>query len=155
MMNRGILLLGESGSGKSSLALSLLHEGARFVADDLVELNGIRGAVRGKSPRKICGIMEVKGVGLIDISMAFGPSFIIDEATIDLIVRLDKTTADSDPHPPQLAMRIEHENILGYDIPTIVMGSRIDKNVFLCAVNYFIAGEWKQSRVNELIGSGE
>jgi HPr kinase/phosphorylase len=61
----GVLLLGESGSGKSDLALRLIDGGARLVADDRTELFLQRGLLCARAPRAIAGLMEVRGLGIV------------------------------------------------------------------------------------------
>jgi len=60
----GVLLLGESGAGKSDLALRLIAEGALLVADDQTLVEIVEGALRASAPRIISGLIEVRGVGL-------------------------------------------------------------------------------------------
>ena len=62
---RGVLLLGKSGVGKSDLALRLIAEGARLVADDRTILFAIRGALHAKAPETIKGLLEIRGVGIV------------------------------------------------------------------------------------------
>lgn len=61
----GILLLGKSGTGKSDLALRLIEDGARLVADDRTILFATRGALHGKAPESIKGLLEIRGVGIV------------------------------------------------------------------------------------------
>ena len=62
---QGVLLLGESGSGKSDLALRLIDDGARLVADDRTELFLRRGLLCARAPKAIEGLMEVRGLGIV------------------------------------------------------------------------------------------
>jgi hypothetical protein len=62
---KGVLILGESGAGKSDLALRLIDEGAKLVADDRVELYAVRGALCARAPKSIAGLIEVRGLGVI------------------------------------------------------------------------------------------
>jgi len=64
---RGVLLLGNSGVGKSDLALRLIHEGARLVADDRVVLTMKRGKLTASAPTTIAGLIEVRGLGIIKL----------------------------------------------------------------------------------------
>ncbi len=78
----GVLLRGRSGSGKSDLALRLIDDGARLVADDRVVITaGDRGAI-GRAPAAIAGLLEVRGVGVVRVPT-------VEEAPIALIVDLD------------------------------------------------------------------
>lgn len=63
----GVLLRGPSGSGKSDLALRLIDEGARLIADDQTELCGSVGALNLRSPPRIAGLLEVRGLGLVGV----------------------------------------------------------------------------------------
>ena len=62
---KGVLLLGESGSGKSDLALRLIDDGARLVADDRTILFLKRGALHARAPDSIKGLIEIRGVGIV------------------------------------------------------------------------------------------
>ncbi len=67
---KGVLLLGKSGAGKSDLALRLIDEGARLVADDRVELYLARGRLKARAPKSIAGLMEVRGLGVVALPYA-------------------------------------------------------------------------------------
>ena len=62
---KGVLILGESGAGKSDLALRLMDDGARLVADDRSELYVIRGRLMARAPESIAGLIEVRGLGIV------------------------------------------------------------------------------------------
>jgi HPr kinase/phosphorylase len=66
----GILLLGPSGSGKSDLALRLIDNGARLVADDRVVQENIDGVISLSPPKKLAGLLEVRGVGILRLDHA-------------------------------------------------------------------------------------
>jgi HPr kinase/phosphorylase len=85
----GVLLLGDSGSGKSECALELVHRGHRLVADDIVEVFRLRNEdLIGQAPEQIRGLMEVRGLGLISIEQLFGVVAVRDSKPIDLVIRL-------------------------------------------------------------------
>ena len=87
----GVLLLGESGTGKSECALDLVSRGHRLVADDVVEIwRDDAGTVTGRGPARIRHHMEIRGLGIINIREIFGPRSIALEAPIDLVIRLKK-----------------------------------------------------------------
>jgi len=70
----GVLLRGPSGSGKSDLALRLIDQGARLVADDQTELQGDRNGISMRAPSPIAGRMEVRGLGILHVpSVAVAP----------------------------------------------------------------------------------
>lgn len=66
----GVLLLGRSGSGKSDLALRLIAVGAKLVSDDRTDLYVSRGALWARAPRRIAGLIEVRGVGILALAHA-------------------------------------------------------------------------------------
>lgn len=85
----GVLILGDSGSGKSECALELVHRGHRLVADDVVEIYRVRGEeLVGQAPEEVRGLMEVRGLGLISIEQLFGVVAVRDNKPIDLVIRL-------------------------------------------------------------------
>src|SRR5690242_20845223 len=63
----GVLLFGDSGAGKSDLALRLIGDGARLVADDRVELFVFRSQLYARPPQRLEGLMEVRGIGIMEI----------------------------------------------------------------------------------------
>jgi HPr kinase/phosphorylase len=77
----GVLLLGESGAGKSDLALRLISHGAKLVADDRVELFARDGALQAKTPKTLAGLIEVRGVGILSLPFQA-------QARIGLVVQL-------------------------------------------------------------------
>lgn len=85
----GVLLLGESGSGKSECALELVHRGHRLIADDAVEVFRLRNEeLFGQAPEQVRGLMEVRGLGLISIEQLFGVVAVRDIKPIDLVIKL-------------------------------------------------------------------
>jgi HPr kinase/phosphorylase len=64
----GVLILGPSGSGKSTLALALISEGAQLVSDDQVLLSGVSGNLYARAPQSIAGLIEARGLGLIQLA---------------------------------------------------------------------------------------
>jgi len=67
---QGVLILGDSGAGKSDLALRLIDEGARLVSDDRTELYVSRGLLHARAPKSIAGLLEVRGLGIVALPFA-------------------------------------------------------------------------------------
>ena len=87
----GLLILGKSGVGKSECALELIERGHRLVADDLVEIYRVKGgALYGTGSDVIRHHMEIRGVGVIDISRIFGVGVIRHRKRIELLVHLEE-----------------------------------------------------------------
>ena len=85
----GVLMLGESGIGKSETALSLIERGHRLVADDAVTITRIGDRLEGTSPEVIRYFMEVRGIGIIDVRAMYGAGAVRLQKTIDMVVRLE------------------------------------------------------------------
>jgi hypothetical protein len=88
----GVLILGKSGAGKSDLALRLLDEGARLVADDRCELYLLGGKLRARPPASIAGLMELRGIGIIALPHA-------KSAVLALAVRVSERRQERLPKP--------------------------------------------------------
>lgn len=80
---KGVLLLGPSGAGKSDLALRLIDEGARLVADDRCELFLKRGRLHARAPASIAGLIEIRGIGIVQTPH-------VESAAVALAVRLGR-----------------------------------------------------------------
>ncbi len=87
----GVLLLGESGVGKSETAIELVKRGHRLVADDAVEIKrvGVKRLV-GTAPELIRHYIELRGIGVVDVQQLFGMSAVREDQDIDLVVNLEQ-----------------------------------------------------------------
>ena len=79
---QGVLLLGPSGAGKSDLALRLIDEGAKLVADDRAILFTVQGALHARAPASIKGLLEIRGLGIVELPAR-------TQVKIALVVRLE------------------------------------------------------------------
>lgn len=86
----GVLFQGESGVGKSEVAIELIKRGHRLVADDAVEIRLTNhGTVEATAPELIRHYMELRGIGVIDVRRLFGMGAIKDKQQIDLVIDLE------------------------------------------------------------------
>ncbi|ERI90114.1 HPr(Ser) kinase/phosphatase [Clostridiales bacterium oral taxon 876 str. F0540] len=86
----GMMITGESGIGKSETALELIKRGHRLVADDAVDIKEIDGILKGRAPYITSGMMEVRGMGIIDVPALYGLSSVLNEKTINMVIYLEQ-----------------------------------------------------------------
>lgn len=115
----GVLLLGDSGVGKSECALDLIVRGHRLVSDDLVEIRRIGGTLVGSGPDQTRFHMEVRGLGIINVKDLFGVAAVRQRKFVELIVRLDIWKAGV-PYE-RLGLDERAEEILGLSLPLVMM----------------------------------
>ncbi len=124
----GILIMGESGVGKSEAAIELVKRGHRLVADDAVEIKKISdSALVGSSPEIIRHFVEVRGIGIIDVKEIFGMGAIKDEQQIDMVIHLEAW--DKNKQYDRLGMVDEYTNIMGINIPSLTIPVKLGRNI--------------------------
>ena len=124
----GILILGESGVGKSETAIELVKRGHRLVADDAVEIKRVSNkTLVGSSPAIIRHFVELRGIGIIDIKEIFGIGAIKDTENIDMIIHLEPWIEGS--QYDRLGMVDEYTNIMGINIPSITIPVKLGRNL--------------------------
>ncbi len=123
----GILIIGDSGVGKSETALELIKRGHRLVADDAVEIKKIdHETLIGTCPELIRYFIELRGIGIIDIKELFGVGSIKQSQTIDLVIKLELW--DDDKIYDRMGVEDEYYEILGNKIVCNVIPLREGRN---------------------------
>lgn len=115
----GLLLTGESGTGKSDTALRLLERGHHLVADDAVELSADAAALYGRAPAALTGLLEVRGLGPQPVINLFGNHVLVEYATVDRVVRLASPRDWADW--PRLAPALDDVLLLDRTVPRITL----------------------------------
>lgn len=93
----GVLIMGESGIGKSEAALELIKRGHRLVTDDVVEIRRVSDeTLIGTSPAITKHFIELRGIGIIDVKALFGVESILDSASIDMVIQLEEWNRGKD-----------------------------------------------------------
>ena len=93
----GVLIMGESGIGKSEAALELIKRGHRLVTDDVVEIRRVSDeTLIGTSPAITKHFIELRGIGIIDVKALFGVESILDSASIDMVIQLEELSRDKE-----------------------------------------------------------
>jgi len=125
----GILILGDSGVGKSETALELITQGHRLVADDVVEIHCVNGNVLlGSGANKIIAHhMEIRGLGIINVTHLFGVGAIRDRKQIELVVTLAEW--DSKKNYDRIGLEEQYMEFLGVSIPSLEIPVKPGRNV--------------------------
>ncbi len=124
----GILIMGESGVGKSETAIELLKRGHRLVADDAVEIKRVSDrTLVGSAPDIIRHFVELRGIGIIDVKEIFGIGAVKDTESIDLIIHLEPWVENK--QYDRLGMVDEYTNVMGINIPSLTIPVRLGRNL--------------------------
>ena len=124
----GILIMGESGVGKSETAIELVKRGHRLVADDAVEVKRISdNMLVGSAPEIIRHFVELRGIGIIDVKEIFGIGSVKGEESIDMIIHLEPW--EDGKQYDRLGMVDEFTNIMGINVPSLTIPVKLGRNL--------------------------
>lgn len=124
----GILLLGESGVGKSETAIELIKRGHRLIADDAVEIRRVSNkSLVGTAPDNIRHFIELRGIGIINASRIFGAGAVKLTEKIDLIINLE--IWDVNKVYDRMGLDNQTTEILGLDIPSLTIPVKPGRNL--------------------------
>jgi len=123
----GILIIGESGIGKSEAALELIKRGHRLIADDAVDIKEIDGFLHGTCPYITRGMLEVRGMGIIDVSAIYGSSSIILKKKINLVISL--INWNEEENFDRLGIDKDFVEILGIPVQKMLLPIRPGRNI--------------------------
>ena len=139
----GVLIIGRSGIGKSENALDLVMRGFRLVSDDVVEVKKI-GALDlvGRSPEMLRNLLEVRGIGIVDIRQLFGVAAVRPSKRIELVVEL--VDWDNSADYERVGLGKEKYRLLGVDLPLIRIpispGRNVSAVIELACRNHVLKG---------------
>ena len=124
----GVLLLGESGVGKSETAIELVKRGHRLVADDAVEIKRV-GVSRlvGSAPELIRHYIELRGIGVVDVQQLFGMSAVREDQDIDLVVSLEQWNDEA--MYDRLGLEELYTVILDVKVPSLTVPVKPGRNL--------------------------
>ncbi|MEI6602107.1 MAG: HPr(Ser) kinase/phosphatase [Clostridia bacterium] len=124
----GILIVGESGVGKSETAMELVKRGHRLVADDVVEIRRVSDkTLVGSSPEQIRHFLEIRGIGIVDVKNLYGMGSVKLTERIDLIINLENWKQHKEYE--RLGMQTQYKNILEIEVPTLLIPVRPGRNL--------------------------
>ena len=148
---KGVLIRGDSGMGKSEIALELIKRGHLLVADDRVDCFRIHNKIVGKAPDLLRGMLELRGIGIINVQRMFGITSVIPKAEVSLEICLEKFQAHADYDRVGIEEK-KYDSILGVDIPKIVIPVREGRSMAVIiesAVTNYILGEMGMDSAKE------
>ena len=124
---QGVLILGDSGIGKSETAIELLKRGHRLVADDAVEIRRISNSLFGTAPEIIRHYIEIRGVGVIDVQQLFGMGAVQFDTEIDRVIQLEQWVDGK--FYDRLGLGEEKYAMLGVELPVVTIPVRPGRNL--------------------------
>ncbi len=135
----GILILGESGVGKSETALEIVKRGHRLIADDLVEVRRVsETTLIGRAPDLIRHLIEIRGLGILDVKELYGVSSVKLEENIHFVIKLENW--DENKVYDRTGLVEERYELLGIDLPALTIPVRPGRNlaviVEVAAINH-------------------
>ncbi len=124
----GVLILGDSGIGKSETAIELVKRGHRLVADDAVEIKRVSAkTLVGSAPELIKYYIELRGIGIVDVRRIFGMGAVKATEKIDLVINLEPW--DSEKMYDRFGLDEEFEDILGIKVPALTIPVKPGRNL--------------------------
>jgi HPr kinase/phosphorylase len=128
----GLLIMGESGIGKSETALELIKRGHRLIADDAVEIKKVSyTTLVGSCPELIRYFIEIRGIGIVNVKQMFGVQSVKDTQEIDLVVRFE--TWEKGKQYDRIGLKEEYIDILGKQVVCNTVPIRPGRNLaMLC-----------------------
>ena len=124
----GILILGDSGIGKSETAIELVKRGHRLIADDAVEIKRVSNkTLVGTAPELIRHYIELRGIGIVDVRRIFGMGSVKETEKIDLVINFEAW--EQGKMYERLGLDTEYAEILGLKIPSITIPVKPGRNL--------------------------
>ena len=129
VLGLGVLITGDSGVGKSELALELVSRGHGLVADDVVDISRIAlTTLEGRCPPMLKDFIEVRGLGVLNIRTIFGETAVRPKMNLKLVVQLDRP-AQAGAEPERLPLHELSEDILGVTVRKVVIPVAAGRNL--------------------------
>jgi HPr kinase/phosphorylase len=124
----GVMLMGESGMGKSETALELIKRGHRLVADDVLEIRRVaENRLSGTAPALTRHLLEIRGIGIIDVRYMYGVGAVIQEKSIDMVMEMEMW--QDGKNYDRLGLDEQTISILDVKVPHILMPVRPGRNL--------------------------
>ncbi|TFG83541.1 MAG: HPr(Ser) kinase/phosphatase [Erysipelotrichales bacterium] len=147
VFGKGVLITGESGMGKSEIALELIRKGHILVADDRVDVVRIHNTIFGQAPELLRGMLEIRGIGIIDVTSMFGAAALLERTKVDFVVNLQKW----DDKIEYDRLGIDDDgilNILDLTVPRLIFPVKEGRNMAVLVESAVIDFTLKQKGIN-------
>lgn len=156
----GVLITGRSSVGKSEAALELVKRGHQLVADDVVDICKVSDdRLSGEAPEMVRHLMEIRGIGIIDIKAMFGIGSVLMKKSIDMVIHLEKWDEQKDYD--RFGLEDQYTSIMDVQLPRIVLPVKPGRNLAIiievAARNFslkrmgYSAAQELDRRTNEMI----
>ena len=143
----GVLIMGESGIGKSEAALELIKRGHRLVTDDVVDIRKVSDdTLVGSAPSITKHLIEIRGIGIVDVKTLFGVQSVKETQTIDLVITLEEW--DKNREYDRLGLEEDHTEFLGNKVICHSIPIRPGRNVAVIVESASINHRQKQMGYN-------
>ena len=143
----GVLIMGESGIGKSEAALELIKRGHRLVADDVVEIRKVSDdTLVGTAPSITKHLIELRGIGIVDVKTLFGVQSVRETQTIDLVITLEEW--EKGREYDRLGLEEKYTEFLGNSVICHSIPIRPGRNVAIIVESAAINNRQKQMGYN-------
>jgi HPr kinase/phosphorylase len=123
----GVLIKGKSGIGKSETSLELINRGHRLVADDAVIIKRVDNGLKATCPELTQHLMEIRGIGILDIKHLFGVGSIRIEQFVEIVIELEEW--DENKEYDRIGTDEDYTDILGIKVPTVLIPVRPGRNI--------------------------
>lgn len=128
VFGKGVLIIGESGMGKSEVALDLILRGHSLIADDRVDVYRVKNTIIGTAPELLKRMLEIRGIGIIDVTHMYGVRAFLEKKEVDFVVEFRKW----DDNDQYLRAGIEsptYYETLGMEIPVLLFPVKEGRNL--------------------------
>lgn len=116
----GVFITGESGMGKSEVALEMIKKGHVLISDDRVDFKRVARHIVGRAPELLKGFLEIRGIGIIDVTRMFGSSAVSDSTNVDLVIHFEPYVAGKEYARVGIEVNL-YEDILGVKVNKLVI----------------------------------
>ena len=143
----GILIQGDSSVGKSEAALGLIERGHRLISDDIVQVNKTEGEyLEGKGPELTRHLLEIRGIGIINVAHLYGAVCISESMRIDMIVKLEAW--DDNHFYDRVGLEEKYKELLGIKVPEYLLPVKPGRDVVLLLETTVLNHRLKQMGYN-------